>query len=161
MVGEARCILCSHLLCALRTTLFAGQVEEIVHPEAFFSLTRLVFAENNIGKDLLVSKFENRSWFRKNSVILTGSPKLDFAHDISLGKCTMLATWRGYQHKAYFVDPQVVDGRRNLSLLRISRFLRALLCRQSRHRFYTPPTPALLPEFPQYRRAFGGATGQD
>jgi len=60
------------------TTLFRGEVDEIVHPEPFFSAASLVFAENSVTRDRLVARFKSCAWFREEAFVLSGSPKLDY-----------------------------------------------------------------------------------
>ncbi len=62
------------------TTLFRGEVDEIVHPESFFSAASLVFAENSVTRDRLIDRFKSRPWFRQEAVVLSGSPKLDYVN---------------------------------------------------------------------------------
>ena len=60
------------------TTLFRGEVDEIVHPEPFFRATSLVFAENAVARDRLIDRFKSCAWFREEAFVLSGSPKLDY-----------------------------------------------------------------------------------
>jgi hypothetical protein len=59
------------------TTLFRGEVDEIVHPEPFFRAASLVFAENPVARHRLIERFKSCVWFREEAFVLSGSPKLD------------------------------------------------------------------------------------
>ena len=56
------------------TTLFRGDVDEIVHPEQFFSATALVFSENVVTRRRLIDRFKSRPWFRDEAFVVCGSP---------------------------------------------------------------------------------------
>jgi len=60
------------------TTLFRGEVDQIVHPEPFFSAASLVFAESAIARDRLIERFKSCPWFREETFVLSGTPKLDY-----------------------------------------------------------------------------------
>jgi hypothetical protein len=60
------------------TTLFRGEVDEIVHPEGFFRAVSVVFAENPTARNRLIDRFKSRDWFRQETFVLSGSPKFDY-----------------------------------------------------------------------------------
>jgi hypothetical protein len=59
------------------TTLFKGEVEDIVHPESFMRHIHFIFKENITTKEILVKKFQNSDWFNEKKIILCGFTKLD------------------------------------------------------------------------------------
>lgn len=63
------------------TCLFAGEVEEGLHPISFFNFTSIFFKESSFCKEIFVKIFKNRDWFNEKKVILSGLPKLDYLID--------------------------------------------------------------------------------
>jgi hypothetical protein len=60
------------------TTLFRGEVEDLVHPSSFFRFTHLIFKEDALSKKIFVNKFNNTKWFNEEKVVLCGHTKLDY-----------------------------------------------------------------------------------
>lgn len=60
------------------TLLSKGAIAEIVHPEGFFKYVSLFFSECQWKKDLFIRKYENKDWFNKEDVVISGHPKLDY-----------------------------------------------------------------------------------
>jgi hypothetical protein len=54
-----------------------GSLGDIVQPELFFKYTRLFLLECEFKKKLFVEKWNNRSWFSKERVVVTGYAKFD------------------------------------------------------------------------------------
>ena len=59
------------------TTLFGGEVENIVHPVSFFKHVSLICKESEFTEKQFVAKFEKCDWFRESRLRVTGLPKLD------------------------------------------------------------------------------------
>ncbi|MDD2365364.1 MAG: CDP-glycerol glycerophosphotransferase family protein [Desulfuromonadaceae bacterium] len=58
--------------------IYAGEVDEIVNPEDFFSKVSIVFKENEYSKDKFIKRFSQKKWFSGISTYISGCPKLDF-----------------------------------------------------------------------------------
>ena len=60
------------------TTLFNGEVEDLVLPSSFLRFTHLIFKEDALSKEIFVNKFNNTKWFNEEKVVLCGHTKLDY-----------------------------------------------------------------------------------
>tara|TARA_R110001599_G_scaffold352492_1_gene587531 strand:+ start:4338 stop:5687 length:1350 start_codon:yes stop_codon:yes gene_type:complete len=60
------------------TSLFRGDVDDILHPELFFKCVYLFFKESNFTRELFVKKLQDNAWLDKGKVIASGHPKLDY-----------------------------------------------------------------------------------
>lgn len=60
------------------TCLFGGEVDEIFHHVPFFRFVNIFFKESRYNVETFATKFKGESWFEKTSVVLSGSPKLDY-----------------------------------------------------------------------------------
>jgi len=78
------------------TSLFRGDVDDILHPESFFKYTHLFFKEDSFSKDAFITKFENKNWYRTEKIVLSGHPKLDY---LSGDTHTKNAAWRRSEEK--------------------------------------------------------------
>ncbi|HOE67621.1 MAG TPA: CDP-glycerol glycerophosphotransferase family protein [Candidatus Hydrogenedentes bacterium] len=60
------------------TSIFQGEVDDILHPESYMRRMAYIFKESSLAKERFVRRFGTCSWFKPESVVVTGSPKLDF-----------------------------------------------------------------------------------
>jgi hypothetical protein len=58
--------------------IYAGDVDEIVNPESFFSHASIVFKEDTYSKNKFEQRFGDKPWFNDVSIFISGCPKLDF-----------------------------------------------------------------------------------
>lgn len=61
------------------TTLFRGEVEDVVYPQSFMRYAHLIFKENDLSKRMFVKQFQKSDWLDKKKVILSGFTKLDIS----------------------------------------------------------------------------------
>jgi len=59
------------------TTIFRGEVYDIVHPEEFIKYIELVFKENEDTKNMFEKYFNKKLWYNPKIVHVTGTPKMD------------------------------------------------------------------------------------
>jgi hypothetical protein len=65
------------------TLLSKGEIAAAVHPDGFFKYVNLFFSECQFKKDLFGREFENKRWYKKEKVVLSGHPKLDYLTDVN------------------------------------------------------------------------------
>ncbi len=58
-----------------------GEVAAMQYPEGFFRYTSFYFLENPLAREAFVNRFEGKPWFKKERVIVTGYPKLDYLNE--------------------------------------------------------------------------------
>jgi len=59
-----------------------GKIATNVHPEGFFRYVSLFFTENQMKRELLEKRFEEKNWFEKENIIVSGYPKFDYLNEI-------------------------------------------------------------------------------
>lgn len=73
-----------------------GKIAADVHPEGFFRYVSLFFTENQMKRELLEKRFEEKNWFKKENIIVSGYPKFDYLNEV---KKYSGRSWKRGTHK--------------------------------------------------------------